>query len=222
MLHRDISLNNLMCEYRGESVWLILNDFDLATRVDDEGLPIDDDPSGSNMGTLPFMAVDMLKETPDVVHSLRHDLESVFWVALWCLVKYPRSENVADENARREALLDWEKGGLSAIRHSKKALIINANVIDAFLLTPEMQPYKAWIFVFWDIFFSAWLAENRRSNQRILATLCWFRKDDASLTLDSETLDDTVTCDSIREKLSMWEVECSREIEGYIPYSSGP
>ena len=222
MLHRDISLNNLMCEYRGESVWLILNDFDLATRVDDEGLPIDDDPSGSNMGTLPFMAVDMLKETPDVVHSLRHDLESVFWVALWCLVKYPRSVNTTDENSWRRAFVSWEKGGLTAIHERKQALLLDADAIDNLLLTAEMRPYKSWIFVFWDIFFWASLAVNKIKKRRLFAKLFEHQKEDTSSTLDSETLNGAVTCDSIREELSMWEAECSREIEGYIPYSAGP
>ena len=222
MLHRDISLNNLMCEYRGESVWLILNDFDLATRVDDEGLPIDDDPSGNNMGTLPFMAVDMLKEAPDVARYLRHDLESVFWVALWCLVKYPRSENVADENARREALLDWEKGGLNAIRNRKHVIRINGRALTALLPTPEMRLYKHWILLFWEMFYSACLAENEITEQRLFPHLFKHRKEDASLTLDWETLNGTVTCDKIRERLSAWEAKCSREIEGYIPYSSPP
>ena len=96
MLHRDISVNNIMYEIRGGKYYFILIDFDMAIVI------CDDDAAGSSYaasskhrtGTLPFMAAELIEDACNasdpswvpIRHRLRHDLESLYWVALWCVL----------------------------------------------------------------------------------------------------------------------------------------
>lgn len=217
MLHRDISLNNLMCEYREGSVWLILNDFDLATRVDDTGMPMGDGLSERQMGTLPFMSLDVLANVTASPHCLWHDLESAFWVALWCLVTLPRSKDADEEKTRRAALLDWERGGLKAIRNTKGAILARYQELDALPLTPEMQPYRPWIALFWRVFSLAYANINDRKTRAILPKYAGYGE--VEPMLEPETLDGAVSCAGIRKDLSIWEALDSGEVEGFIRYS---
>ncbi|PPQ97335.1 hypothetical protein CVT26_006569 [Gymnopilus dilepis] len=115
VLHRDISENNLMVSIlsnvkaptneerkntspisgstqAGSSTVVprkvgILNDFDMAAKVDNNGQVLVSSAS-HRTGTLPFMAVDLLKPSTPVIHVYRHDLESFFYVLVWASVHY--------------------------------------------------------------------------------------------------------------------------------------
>ena len=58
----------------------VLIDLDLAARVDTLR------ESSEHAGTLPFMAIDLLPESPPIKRYYRHDLESFFWVIVWAVV----------------------------------------------------------------------------------------------------------------------------------------
>ncbi|KAF4475327.1 hypothetical protein CGGC5_v016054 [Colletotrichum fructicola Nara gc5] len=83
ILHRDISINNLMInEDSGNPSWpAFLIDLDLAIREQREGA------SGAKgkTGTRAFMAIGALLGEQ---HSFMHDLESFFWVLFWICVHY--------------------------------------------------------------------------------------------------------------------------------------
>ncbi|KAF9506111.1 hypothetical protein BS47DRAFT_1353262 [Hydnum rufescens UP504] len=75
ILHRDISMNNIMfCRGKENRVIGVLIDFDLAVEVDPQYRSLHLDRR-FRTGTLPFMAIDLLDET-DKIHWVRHDLES--------------------------------------------------------------------------------------------------------------------------------------------------
>ncbi|KAF5358711.1 hypothetical protein D9757_013024 [Collybiopsis confluens] len=79
ILHRDLSMANIMYRREGDNVYGVLNDFDLSsfrTRMD-EG-----PTSKHRTGTKPFMARDLLHADWDKVHRYRHDLESLFYIIL--------------------------------------------------------------------------------------------------------------------------------------------
>src|SRR5882762_6755511 len=123
ILHRDISSENVMAGPCKPAVWVILNDFDLAGRVEAEGRP-----SGATArhrtGTLPFMAIELLKQA-GARHELRHDLESLFYVAVWWAVKGTSEEN-RDAAAGRLLKLDsWNRGTFRDVAE-KKTLFIQA------------------------------------------------------------------------------------------------
>lgn len=83
VLHRDISINNLMInEDRDNPSWpSFLIDLDLAIREDRERA------SGAKgkTGTRAFMAIGALLGER---HSFMHDLESFFWVLFWICIHY--------------------------------------------------------------------------------------------------------------------------------------
>ncbi|KAG2360578.1 hypothetical protein BDR07DRAFT_1289255 [Suillus spraguei] len=85
VLHRSVSLSNLMgYRLRGQFIG-VLNDYDLSSFKRDT-------PSGlERTGTVPFMAANLL--TPDadagkVEHMYAHDAESFIWVLTWICLRY--------------------------------------------------------------------------------------------------------------------------------------
>ncbi|KAJ1299361.1 hypothetical protein OPQ81_003772 [Rhizoctonia solani] len=76
VLHCDISIGNLMYDPRTQEPYLI--DADLGKLVTQLGTP----SSNHRTGTLPFMAIDLLAQSPPP-HLYRHDLESFFYVLVW-------------------------------------------------------------------------------------------------------------------------------------------
>ncbi|KAL2415158.1 hypothetical protein ABEF91_003133 [Exophiala dermatitidis] len=83
LLHRDISINNLMINEDGDNPsWpSFLIDLDLAIKEHRNGA------SGAKgkAGTRAFMAIGALRGEQ---HSFMHDLESFFWVLFWICVHY--------------------------------------------------------------------------------------------------------------------------------------
>ncbi|KAI5928218.1 hypothetical protein F4810DRAFT_719865 [Camillea tinctor] len=81
ILHRDISINNLMINEDNSSPSAFLIDLDLAIREQRAGV------SGAKgkTGTRAFMAIGALLGEQ---HSFMHDLESFFWVLFWICIHY--------------------------------------------------------------------------------------------------------------------------------------
>lgn len=74
-----------MFQRRGNTAKGIVNDWDMALIIaDDEDFA---QISPSPAGTLPFMAIDLLDETPPT-HLYRHDLESLFYILVWAAVHF--------------------------------------------------------------------------------------------------------------------------------------
>lgn len=90
MLHRDLSVNNLMFQRRGNTGKGIVNDWDMALVITDDEDFSQSAPSPA--GTLPFMAIDLLDETPPT-HLYRHDLESLFYILVWAAVHFDIKKN---------------------------------------------------------------------------------------------------------------------------------
>jgi hypothetical protein len=94
LLHRDISINNLMVneDDRNPSWRAFLIDLDLAVRAQREAA------SGAKgkTGTRAFMAIGALLGEQ---HSFMHDLESFFWVIFWICIHYngPDQSRVVQE-----------------------------------------------------------------------------------------------------------------------------
>src|ERR1700761_921021 len=79
VLHRDISMNNVMFRRIGGEVYGVLNDFDLATCIDD----LDRIPTSKyRTGTRPFMAYEQHDINWNGPPHYRHDAESFFYLIL--------------------------------------------------------------------------------------------------------------------------------------------
>ncbi|KAF8268560.1 hypothetical protein EI94DRAFT_1138878 [Lactarius quietus] len=99
ILHRDISLNNLMLRKEDGNVYAVLNDLDLAVSADPAD--VKSKSSKHRTGTKPFMAIDLLGRDPSV-HMYRHDLESLFYVLLWITSRFHDGIEIANP-----PLQDW-------------------------------------------------------------------------------------------------------------------
>jgi hypothetical protein len=93
ILHRDISLGNLMYRVVNHEICGVLNDFDLASYVTSEpNAP----SSKQRTGTRPFMAIDLLEKSPPPRHLYRHDLESLFYVFVFLICRYHNGTEIND------------------------------------------------------------------------------------------------------------------------------
>ncbi|KAJ3715958.1 protein kinase [Lentinula guzmanii] len=94
ILHRDLSIGNIMFRRIDGKVYGVLNDFDLSSFVRDM-----DKGSSSNerTGTRPFMSPDLLTPLWKRGHLYRHDLESLFFIVLCLACRYEEPGVLAAE-----------------------------------------------------------------------------------------------------------------------------
>lgn len=106
ILHRDVSINNIMIalpdQPRPDGLSGFLIDLDLAvetTNIVPSGAP-------HRTGTMEFMAIGALNGE---VHTFRHDLESFFYVFLWICIKYrpALSDESRHVRVRKTVLDNW-------------------------------------------------------------------------------------------------------------------
>jgi serine/threonine protein kinase len=142
ILHRDISSENIMVNPNGpSSPWVILNDFDLAGQEQAEDHPVSGTSTRHRTGTLPFMAIELLRKA-DTGHRLEHDLESLFYVAVWWAVEGTNSQRHHATAVRRMISLkkDWNKGTVKDIAATKKEFLTSPLEIE---LSPDFN--SVWI-----------------------------------------------------------------------------
>jgi serine/threonine protein kinase len=89
ILHRDISLANIMFRRIDGKVYGVLNDFDLSSRLSS----ISEVTSLQRTGTKPYMAHELLDKNWDKGHLYRHDLESLFYVMVIFCSDYDKQES---------------------------------------------------------------------------------------------------------------------------------
>ncbi|KUI70863.1 G protein-coupled receptor kinase 2 [Cytospora mali] len=91
ILHRDISINNILINENDNERPAFLIDLDLAIRES----RVEGSVAQGRTGTKAFMAIGVLRGEP---HSFRHDLESFFWVLFWICIHYdgPRKGTVVE------------------------------------------------------------------------------------------------------------------------------
>ena len=129
VLHRDISVNNVMYELREGEPHFVLIDYDMAVLLPAQGERRTPQAKYCE-GTLPFMAVDLIEnaaypEHDPVPHLLRHDFESIFWLSVWCpsvLVEATDDEEKTIKENNIATVRAWETGAFKRIAHSKEVI----------------------------------------------------------------------------------------------------
>ncbi|KAK3353872.1 serine/threonine-protein kinase Sgk2 [Lasiosphaeria hispida] len=139
LLHRDISINNLMINEDDDnpSPPSFLIDLDLAVRVQREGA------SGAQgkTGTRAFMAIGALLGEP---HSFMHDLESFFWVLFWMCIHY----NAQGKDIGPTGFDNWNYESDDGLAEKKKGMIVDE---EDFLkkaekiFTSHYRPLTQWV-----------------------------------------------------------------------------
>ncbi|KAF9506319.1 hypothetical protein BS47DRAFT_1489425 [Hydnum rufescens UP504] len=98
ILHRDITMDNIMIRRNGAKVVGVLIDYDLAVDINN--------PSRASLertGVPRFMAIDLMKGT-DMHHHARHDMEAMHWVLVWFSFRYEDGREIP---AARRPLEKW-------------------------------------------------------------------------------------------------------------------
>ncbi|KAL5524086.1 hypothetical protein ACEPAG_8259 [Sanghuangporus baumii] len=180
ILHRDISLHNLMVRSNGpDRVHGVLIDFDLASL----GLPTPEGHLGRRTGTRPYMSVELLREeTP--LHLERFDWESFFYVICWIASHYSAGDAV-----KTDAFNEWDEPDDKKLRSIKTELLFGHSEPNLDSLFTDF--YKPLILSWMDDFQSMFLFadQTRKKFERIKAA----NPEDDSLVFDEETLGGHVT-----------------------------
>ncbi|KAI3608528.1 other 1 protein kinase [Moniliophthora roreri] len=123
ILHRDISVNNLMYRQKEDgTICGVLNDFDLSCFLKDHSAPT----SRLRTGTKPFLARDLLvspSETTVSQHYVRHDLESFFYVFAWIICRFHDGAEISSPPFQ-----EWCDGSWRDVARVKLELITGDNV----------------------------------------------------------------------------------------------
>ncbi|KAK0185078.1 hypothetical protein F5146DRAFT_1006126 [Armillaria mellea] len=85
VLHHDINDNNLMVHRDGDAVIRVLNDWDNASEVEEEGTVMSC-KTVQRTATRPFMALDLLRTRGHILY--RHVLESFLYMLAWAGLHY--------------------------------------------------------------------------------------------------------------------------------------
>ncbi|KAK0460332.1 hypothetical protein IW261DRAFT_1349814, partial [Armillaria novae-zelandiae] len=144
ILHRDISMSNVMYRKRGGEICGVLNDFDLSSF-----LPLVEASSLHRTGTPPYMAHDLLKES-DIGHLYRHDLEALFYVSLILCCRYRIVETSNGRQLQELPLTDipfadWYKRTLSwqLLSSQKKDWLTDKKSLIP--LSPSFSTFRPWL-----------------------------------------------------------------------------
>ncbi|KAJ3741413.1 protein kinase [Lentinula detonsa] len=113
ILHRDLSIGNIMFRRIDGKVYGVLNDFDLSSFVHDMGKG---PASDFRTGTRPFMSVDLLDPKWKGGHLYRHDLESLFFIMICLTCRYERPGVPA---AEPRPFSKWFSGTDDEVRENK-------------------------------------------------------------------------------------------------------
>ena len=142
--HGDISVGNLM--YDPDSHRGVLNDFDLARSRAASGKP----SSKDNTGTLPFLALDLLrKEAFDglVQRLYRHDAESFTWCLIHICICMKKDGNGRIRTITPHPLLSWS-ASLDSCFYSK-TMGIYQGLLPEFPLHQNSEPLAAYLYDLW-------------------------------------------------------------------------
>ncbi|KAF7792265.1 hypothetical protein EIP86_003301 [Pleurotus ostreatoroseus] len=191
MLHRDISVNNIMVRMQDDRYHFILNDFDMAVVLPKDKKTPYVPSSKHRAGTWAFMAVALLQDANlhkdfdgDAIiptkHLLCHDLESLFWVSLYCVLTL-FLEEVPPK--RRDGYLanvkGWETSKASHIKQTFCTVSLKKTIPS---LPPSAMCLEAWL--------SGWTRLCSKASTTKL-------EHEHEHTFDEETVGGTFTRDTI-------------------------
>ena len=121
ILHRDISIGNIMLRESEDDGFLI--DTDLAIKTGSDGVS----GAPSKTGTKVFMAIGALLGDS---HSFIHDLESFFWVLFWMCIHYNGRNEKGEVQRRIVPRYERWNGLPTADLALRKAGLISINLFD--------------------------------------------------------------------------------------------
>ena len=166
VLHRDLSENNLMFQRKDGKAKGIVNDWDMASILNDAG-EVPTSAAKHRTGTIPFMARDLLVENPSP-HLYRHDIESFFFVLVWAAIHYDLKNKIRLNAVPR---LERWNSELSLAFDVKSAFVIGMQTSDEVLelVRKDMEELLEWIDPLLDLFRAATLSMPKKRNTKAVA-----------------------------------------------------
>ena len=128
----------------------ILSDWDLASLTDELNKVV---PSHlkHHTGTVPFMSINLLSESPP--HRYCHDLESFFYILVCASVHF----NVEKHRCERPQpkFLSWNSPDLEAVSDTKTSFMTNSCAYERFVKGEFWVLFKTWVNALWLMFHDA-------------------------------------------------------------------
>ncbi|KAF9510538.1 hypothetical protein BS47DRAFT_1395854 [Hydnum rufescens UP504] len=113
IVHRDITMDNIMFRRNGDQIIGVLIDYDLAIDINKPSTR-----SLERTGVRHYMAIDLIEGTP-IPHHARHDMESMFWVLVWFTFRHQDGKEIRATSSTSVPLQNWITDG--ALDVSKRA-----------------------------------------------------------------------------------------------------
>ncbi|KAF5359985.1 hypothetical protein D9758_007650 [Tetrapyrgos nigripes] len=122
ILHRDISMTNIMFREKDGKIYGVLNDFDLSSRLPPESKA----SSRQRTGTKPYMSHELLNPSWVHGHRYRHDLESLFYVILiFCSDYGAKGEEDKLVKVMEPHFQKWFTGSFEDVRTGKISWLLD-------------------------------------------------------------------------------------------------
>ncbi|KAF8347979.1 hypothetical protein F5887DRAFT_1157560 [Amanita rubescens] len=155
VLHRDLSINNLMCDKKSTRYIGILSDWDLASLIDELNAVI---PSNAQhrTGTIPFMSISLLKGNPP--HKYCHDLESFFYILIWAAVHFDLRKKQCLPSP--PTFKKWNNSDLLDAAQPKVNCLAFPGELAPFILDDFKELFHTWILSLRDLFHEAYNVSN--------------------------------------------------------------
>ena len=151
VLHRDLSINNLMCNKKPTGHIGVLLDWDLASLIDELNAVI---PSNAKhrTGTIPFMSISLLRgNTP---HRYCHDLESFFYILIWAAIHFDLQKKQCLRT--QPNFQDWNNSDLAKAAQPKVNCLTFPGELTPFILDDFKELFHTWINPLRRLFFKAY------------------------------------------------------------------
>ncbi|KAK0234907.1 hypothetical protein EDD85DRAFT_791824 [Armillaria nabsnona] len=211
ILHRDMSLNNMMYRKRSKSkgkfrILGVLNDFDLSSLI-----PLKEAVSLHRTGAPPYMADDLLGQS-DIGHLYRHDVEAFYYVLLMLCCRYEIVQSAEGKVVRelqseqaRMPFAQWydrtvSRQGLSDSKHTflrKYQTVPTSASFSAF--RPWLQDIR---YLFGEGLHALEASQSHLSRARLQSRLKQPVTTEPSVSFDNETLGGHITSEQILQIMS--------------------
>jgi hypothetical protein len=155
VLHRDLSINNLMCDKKPTGYIGILSDWDLASLIDDENAVIASNAK-HRTGTVPFMSIHLLKASPP--HKYCHDLESFFYILIWAAVHFNLQKKQC--SSPMPEFKKWNDSNLLEAADAKMNYLLNPSRLTPFVSDDFKPLVVTWIKALRELFYSVYIKNN--------------------------------------------------------------
>ena len=155
MLHRDLSINNLMCDKKPTGHIGILSDWDLASLIDDQDAVIASN-ARHRTGTVPFMSIHLLKASSP--HKYCHDLESFFYILLWAAVHFDLRENQCLSPLPK--FQKWNDSNLLDAAEPKMMFLCDPSRLTPFVSDDFKTLFVTWINALRELFYNVYIKNN--------------------------------------------------------------